>query len=123
MQSAARRLVGHHDFAAFAPPFDGDTHRTLRRCDVRSTGKEIVIELEARAFLPHQVRRMVGPLVNVGLGKLEEEGLVALLNEAVPSSAGPAAPACGLYLVEVRYEGFGFSDRPDNREEDGNVHT
>ncbi|MBI5290068.1 MAG: tRNA pseudouridine(38-40) synthase TruA [Chloroflexi bacterium] len=113
MRRAAERLVGEHDFAAFAGPYEG-TVRTLRRCEVLSEGDDsargVAVEMEARAFLPHQVRRTVGPLVEVGLGRMKEEELVVLLEAARPSSAGPAAPACGLYLVEVRYDGFEFDE-------------
>ncbi len=108
MRRAAARMCGKHDFAAFAGPFEGTTVRTLRRCELLSEGREVAVEMEAQAFLPHQVRRTVGPLVEVGLGRMTEVELAALLEAARPSSAGPAAPACGLYLVEVRYEGFGF---------------
>ena len=109
MQAAAAALTGEHDFAAFAGAYDGLTVRTLRRCEVScEDGGEITVEVEAKAFLPHQVRRTVGPLVEIGLGRMKTEELVALLDAARPSSAGPAAPAHGLYLVRVRYEGLSF---------------
>jgi tRNA pseudouridine38-40 synthase len=109
MARAAESLVGEHDFAAFAAEYDGSTRRTLRRCEVScEEDGEITVELEAKAFLPHQVRRTVGPLVEIGLGRMSKEQLVALLNIARPSSAGPAAPAHALYLVGVKYEGFAF---------------
>lgn len=109
MRKAAVRLQGEHDFAAFAAPFDGSTVRTLERCEVTGVSMgEIAVEMEARAFLPHQVRRTVGPLVEIGLGRMKEEELVALLDAAQPSTAGPAAPPHGLYLVEVKYEGLDF---------------
>jgi tRNA pseudouridine38-40 synthase len=106
MQRAARRLEGAHDFAAFAGPYEGTTARTLRRCEVRGACGHVAVEMEAQAFLPHQVRRTVGPLVEVGLGRMTEDELAALLDLATPSSAGPAAPACGLYLVRIAYDGF-----------------
>jgi tRNA pseudouridine38-40 synthase len=109
IQSVAASLVGEHNFAAFASPYDGLTVRTLRRCEVNcGEDGEIAIEVEAKAFLPHQVRRMVGAMVEVSLGRMKQEELVALLEAARPSSAGPAAPAHGLFLVAVRYEGFAF---------------
>ena len=109
MRRGASLLAGKHDFAAFTPPTDKPTQRTMARCVVRGELRsEIVVEVEARSFLTHQVRRMVGPLVEVGLGRMTVAELGALLDEAVPSSAGPAAPAAGLYLVRVRYEGFAF---------------
>jgi tRNA pseudouridine38-40 synthase len=108
MRDAAGALVGTHDFAAFAGPYEGPTERTLRRCDVTAEGTRVTVEMEAQAFLPHQVRRTVGPLVELGLGRMTHEALLALLTEARPSSAGPAAPPCGLYLVRVAYDGLDF---------------
>lgn len=114
MQRAARSLEGAHDFAAFAGPYGGSTRRTLRRCDVQARCGRVTVEMEAEAFLPHQVRRTVGPLVEVGLGRMAEDGLAALLVQARASTAGPAAPACGLYLVSVRYDGFEFGPEQGN---------
>ncbi|MBF6600051.1 MAG: tRNA pseudouridine(38-40) synthase TruA [Dehalococcoidia bacterium] len=108
MARAARRLEGRHDFAAFAAPYEGRAERTLRRCEVTTAGSDLGVVMEAEAFLPHQVRRTVGPLVAVGSGRLHEDELVRLLDEARPSSAGPAAPACGLYLVSITYDGLAF---------------
>jgi tRNA pseudouridine38-40 synthase len=86
--------------------------RTLRRCDVTARCGRVTVEMEAQAFLPHQVRRTVGPLVEVGLGRMREDDLVELLDRAVPSSALPVAPACGLYLVRIAYDGLDFG--PDD---------
>ena len=109
MQRAAARLAGKHDFGAFAGPYEGSTVRTLQRCEVQVACDEVVLEMEAPAFLPHQVRRTAGPLVEVGLGRMTEDGFAALL-DAPASSAGPAAPACGLYLVRVTYDVPVFSE-------------
>ncbi|HYM14576.1 MAG TPA: tRNA pseudouridine(38-40) synthase TruA [Dehalococcoidia bacterium] len=108
MRRAGARLEGAHDFAAFAGAFQGATTRTLGRCAVEARCGRVTVEMEARAFLPHQVRRTVGPLVEVGLGRMTEDGLAALLEAARPGSAGPAAPPCGLYLVRIAYEGLAF---------------
>ena len=110
VRAAAARLEGRHDFAAFAGPYDGETVRTLRRCEVRVKRALISVEMEAEAFLPHQVRRSVGALVEVGLRRRNEEWLVDLLETAVPSSAGPSAPACGLYLVSIAYDGLDLAE-------------
>jgi tRNA pseudouridine38-40 synthase len=106
MQSAAPGLLGEHDFAAFAGALEEPEASTVRRVeafDVRRAGSRVVIEVTANAFLPHQVRRMAGALLEVGLGKIAPAAYVALLGGA-PSSAGPAAPARGLFLVRVEYE-------------------
>lgn len=106
MRDAAAALVGTHDFAAFAGPYEGRTERMLYRCDLRERCGRVELEMEAPAFLPHQVRRTVGALVEVGLGRMSETDIVDLLREAKPSSAGPSAPACGLYLMRIAYDGL-----------------
>lgn len=115
MQRAARLLAGAHDFAAFAGPYEGSTKRTLRRCEVMDRGcGRVTLMMEAEAFLPHQVRRTAGPLVEVGLGRMQEGDIARLLETAVASSANPAAPACGLYLVGIEYDGLEFGPESGN---------
>lgn len=106
MQRAAAILTGVHDFAAFAGPLERDTASTVRhlyRLDVCRQGDEIIIDAEANAFLPHQVRRFAGALVEVGRGRMTVEEFAALLS-GPPSSAGPVAPAHGLCLMRVDYK-------------------
>jgi tRNA pseudouridine38-40 synthase len=98
--------MGTHDFAAFASRLerpDASTVRDLRSFDVAYRGPAVVFDVVANAFLPHQVRRMVGALVEVGKGKISPADYVALL-DGPPASAGPAAPAHGLYLMRVDYK-------------------
>lgn len=105
MGAAAQSIEGTHDFSAFASALEKDeasTVRNLERFLVRRQGDGVVIDAVANAFLPHQVRRMVGALVEVGRGKMNSDAYARLL-EGPPSSAGPAAPARGLTLVRVEY--------------------
>jgi tRNA pseudouridine38-40 synthase len=106
MAQAAGHLIGTRDFAAFASRLDdpaASTVRELSEFHVSRDATSIVIDVEANAFLPHQVRRMTGALVEVGRGKLSKDAFAALL-EGPPASAGPAAPPFALYLMEVEYE-------------------
>lgn len=106
MSEAAARLIGVHDFAAFAGPMesaDASTVRELFSLTVRRQGDDIIIDATASAFLPHQVRRMAGSLVEVGRGKLTPSQFAAQL-DGPPASAGPVAPAHGLCLMRVDYE-------------------
>lgn len=114
MRRAAGMLEGTHDFAAFAGPHDGPTTRTLRRCEVTEACGQVALEMEAQSFLPHQVRRTMGALADVGLGRMDERAIGALLREAKPASSGRTAPACGLYLVRIEYDGFGFGPAEGN---------
>ena len=71
MHAAAQALLGRHDFSAFrAAACQAKTaERTLDRLDVSRLGEEVVVAAEARSFLHHQVRNLVGTLVLVGQGR------------------------------------------------------
>jgi tRNA pseudouridine38-40 synthase len=105
MQAAALGVLGVHDFKAFASALEDPAASTVRELvafEVRRDGSTVSSQLTANAFLPHQVRRMVGALVDVGRGKLTPAQYVALLDGAA-SSSGVTAPPHGLYLVRVEY--------------------
>jgi tRNA pseudouridine38-40 synthase len=109
MREAASLLLGRHDFAAFAGPAAGSTVRSLHRCELKARGRLLAVYMEADAFLPHQVRRTVGALVQVGLGRQSAADLAGLLREPRPAVAGPAAAPQGLCLLKVNYPGLDLS--------------
>lgn len=114
MQEAAAALLGEHDFAAFTrPSYRQSSRRLMIRWEVRRCGRRVLFEVEANAFLPHQVRRTVGSLVEVGRGRLSPAGFERLLQEGRPGAASFAAPARGLCLMKVRYENGLFDDETD----------
>jgi tRNA pseudouridine38-40 synthase len=105
MHAAAQLLVGRHDFSSFRASLcqAKSPVKTLDRLDVTAAGEEIHVAAEARSFLHHQVRNMVGTLKLVGEGKWTEQDMAAALAAQDRRRAGPTAPPDGLYLVEVRY--------------------
>jgi len=105
MHEAAQRLTGRHDFTTFraADCQAKSPVKTLDRLEGERNGDCIAIRAEARSFLHHQVRSMVGSLKLVGEGKWSAGDLAAALNAADRSRCGPVAPARGLYLVGVDY--------------------
>ncbi len=106
MQQAAQELVGQHDFTSFrASECQAKSPiKTLDRLDVERSGEEIRVEAEARSFLHHQVRNMVGTLILVGEGKWAAAEVREALDRRDRRAAGPTAPAAGLYLVSVEYD-------------------
>ncbi|XP_017413274.1 uncharacterized protein LOC108324839 isoform X3 [Vigna angularis] len=64
----------------------------------------LVVTARARSFLYHQVRLLVGVLKAVGSGNLTIPDVERILNAKSVTSASPMAPACGLYLGEVKYD-------------------
>ena len=104
-RSALSVLVGTHDFAAFTPPTDGrSTNRTLREASIESNLETIRIRFRADSFLQHQVRRMVGAIVEVARCRTTLEAFNREFEAATPGSMGPTAPACGLTLAKIEYE-------------------
>ena len=105
MAGAARLLEGTHDFTTFraARCQAASPVRTLRSLAVARSGEEIAIRTWARSFLHHQVRAMVGTLVEVGEGRRAPADVGAALAACDRSRSGPTAPAYGLYLEAVIY--------------------
>ncbi|HEY1934961.1 MAG TPA: tRNA pseudouridine(38-40) synthase TruA [Acetobacteraceae bacterium] len=105
MHDAAQLLLGRHDFTSFraAGCQAKSPLRTLDRLDVMRQGESIEIVAEARSFLHHQVRNMVGTLRLVGDGHWRPDQVAAALAARDRSAAGPTAPADGLCLTGVKY--------------------
>jgi tRNA pseudouridine38-40 synthase len=105
MHRAAQALVGRHDFTTFRSAHcqARSPVKTLDRLAVRREGEGVVIETEARSFLHHQVRSMVGCLALVGLGRWPEERVAQALAARDRQALGLNAPADGLYFVRATY--------------------
>ena len=105
MHEAAQGLLGRHDFSAYraASCQAKSPLRTLDRLDVTRLGDEIEIIAEARSFLHHQVRNMVGTLVEVGYGRRPASWPRSVLLGADRAKAGQPAPPEGLVLTGVKY--------------------
>jgi tRNA pseudouridine38-40 synthase len=104
MTRAARYLEGEHDFSAFCgnPKFKKSTVRFIRSVRVFGTAGEVHLEFTGDGFIQHQVRIMVGTLLEVGLGRRDPDSIPGLFG-AKRSEAGFLAPAQGLCLQEVFY--------------------
>jgi tRNA pseudouridine38-40 synthase len=111
MAEAARALLGRHDFSSFRASSCQAKNplRTLDRLDVARDGAYVDIVAEARSFLHHQVRNMVGTLKLVGVGAWPVGRVAAALDARDRRAAGPTAPPDGLFLTTVRYAEDPFS--------------
>jgi tRNA pseudouridine38-40 synthase len=102
MARAASVFIGRHDFRAFGAT-DRSTVRTVTAVRVRRSGRYVTIDVRADSFLRGQVRRMVGLLLEVGLGKATTEDIRAALADPASARKGAAAPAKGLCLRHVAF--------------------
>ncbi len=105
MREGAKYLLGYHDFSSFrgAGCQALSPMKTLDKLEIITSGDEIDFVVEARSFLYHQVRNMVGTLKSVGDGKFLPEDVKVILEAKNRAYAGATAPACGLYLNKVMY--------------------
>jgi len=100
LQAQAALLAGQHDFRAFTPT---ETQhevfvRVVQSAEWVRRGDHLDFEITADSFLRHMVRTLVGTIV-------EGVDVRPLLAGAARSAAGATAPAHGLYLVGVAYDG------------------
>lgn len=106
MNEAAAKLLEHDDFTSFAKL---NSNNKTNICHI--THAEWIVEadgtlrftIRADRFLRNMVRAIVGTLVDVGRGKysIAEFEDIIVSRDLSRSSAG--APACGLFLSDVRY--------------------
>ncbi|MEG3143952.1 tRNA pseudouridine(38-40) synthase TruA [Sphingomonas sp. RT2P30] len=105
MAAGARHLLGRHDFTTFRSAHcQADSPlRTLDRLEVTQHGDRITVFAEARSFLHHQVRSMVGCLALVGQGKWTPNDVATALAARDRAALGLNAPPDGLYFVGAEY--------------------
>ena len=118
MQAAAARLTGRHDFQAFSDddPDEKSTEVLVDEVTLVEDGDLILIRVAGSHFIWKMVRRMIGVLAEIGKGGMavaEIDGLLSGVDEpkgsspraASPTPAELTAPASGLFLERVFYEG------------------
>jgi len=117
MNEAAQHLLGVHRFGAFRAR--GCTSHTAERrmyaVDItQEAGSPIVvITVTGNAFLRNMVRILAGTLVEVGEGRRAPESVIHALESQERSDAGITAPARGLTLKTVHFEGYPRLGKPD----------
>jgi len=110
MREAAAAFVGFKDFEAFAES-DSDerrersTHVLVDRVDIVEPDGLVLVAIEGSHFLWKMVRRIVGVLVEIGRGELDPNAAASLLESSSGEAARLTAPASGLFLERVYYQG------------------
>ncbi len=107
MRQAAEALCGKRDFSAFCSLKNRKKSavRELREIRFEETPEELRLYFTGDGFLYNMVRILTGTLLEVGLGQRAPESMEAILASLDRAKAGPTAPALGLTLWEVYYDG------------------
>ena len=116
MRAAAAAFTGMHDFQAFSDddPEEKSTDVLIEEVAIGEDGDLILVRVAGSHFIWKMVRRMVGVLAEIGKGGLAVEDVGRLLGGATDLKVSPhvtatpaelTAPASGLFLERVFYEG------------------
>jgi len=107
MHEEAQALLGAHDFAAFAASGSvvKSTVRTIYRASVARMGDEVSLLVLGDGFLYNMVRIIAGTLMEVGTGKRAPGAIAQAIETGDRLALGQTAPARGLTLERVLYEG------------------
>lgn len=107
MRKAAELLLGTHDFKSFCgnKKMKKSTVRTIYEIRIEELPEEIRLYYTGDGFLQNMVRILTGTLIEIGDGRREPEDIRMMLKARDREAAGYTAPACGLTLFSVSYEG------------------
>ena len=105
LQEAAALLMRHHDFTSFSKR---NTQVKTFECSIMESSWRqqqdcLVYRVRANRFLRGMVRALVATMLQVGRGTLSLEDFRAVFDAKDCTRASFAAPAHGLFLVEVCY--------------------
>lgn len=105
MKAAARLFVGEHDFTAFtnARSKSKSMIRAIASIEIKEANGFVDIRIRGDGFLHNMARRIVGTLIDVGIGEMDAETIPDIFDSMERNQAGHMADACGLYLERVGY--------------------
>ena len=105
MKTAAKYLVGTHDFTSFCTKKEEVTNhvRTIYELDLTRSGDMITLRIRGNGFLYNMVRIITGTLLRVGGGMIAPEEIPDILAAKDRGRAGETAPPQGLRLVKIEY--------------------
>jgi tRNA pseudouridine38-40 synthase len=103
----AAPLLGTHDFTSFASagPAGRSSVRTVHSACFHPFGPYLVFKIAANAYLWKMVRSIVGTLLEVEAGGGQPEYIQDTLEAKDNRRSGTTAPANGLFLEKVVYDG------------------
>tara|TARA_B110000438_G_C15763278_1_gene628321 strand:- start:861 stop:1598 length:738 start_codon:yes stop_codon:yes gene_type:complete len=105
MKKGTKLLLGTHDFSTFRASSCGAKSpvKTMEKVSIKKKKNKIVLSFTSKSFLQQQVRSMVGCIKCLGDGKWNIEEFKKSFESKKRIECAPPAPACGLYLKNIKY--------------------
>lgn len=114
MREAAELLLNFQDFKCFSKSNTQVKNYFCKISEVsfREDGHILIFQITSDRFLRNMVRAIVGTLADIGMGKLDKEGFVKIIESRNRSNAGYSVPGHGLYFRGAKYEESIFLPSP-----------
>ena len=105
LKKGAKILEGKHDFSTYRASSctSKSPIKKINSISIKKNGSKIFLVFKSRSFLQNQVRSMVGCLKYLSEKKWDFEKFKKIHKSKKRSNCAPPAPACGLYLKNIRY--------------------
>ena len=105
LKKGAKILEGTHDFSTFRASSCSAKSpiKKMNSVKVSKKGDQIILIFKSKSFLQNQVRSMVGSLKYLSSGKWSLKEFKKIFFSKNRSYCAPPAPACGLYLRNIKF--------------------
>jgi len=105
MRKGAKLLLGTHNFSTFRSSSCNARSpiKTMESVSIKKNKDKIILKFISKSFLQNQVRSMVGCIKYLGEEKWNIDDFKKSFKSKSRLKCAPPAPACGLYLKEIKY--------------------
>jgi len=105
IDKACKQLIGEHDFINFSKREKEyqNTLRNMKSAKISIINDFLVFDFKSKAFLRQQVRRMVKKIIELGIGEIQYNDFLMLLDNSKYYSYQPADPR-GVILWDIFYD-------------------
>ena len=105
MKEGAKILEGTHDFSTYRASSCSAKSpiKKMLPIKIRKKNDRIRVRLSSKSFLQNQVRSIIGCLIYLSIGKWSINEFKKSFKSKKRDQCAPPAPACGLYLYNVKY--------------------
>ncbi len=105
IKEASRLFIGKHNFMDFTSKKDDDQNfvREIFSINFENKKDRVYIYFYGDGFMRYEIRKIVGTLIEVGKGKIDESFISKHLSSTKRDIVSYQAPSKALYLKEVIY--------------------
>lgn len=104
MRKACKYLLGAHSYEAFCSGERENYNSIIDKITISKKNNVLEFTFVGKSFYRYMVRNMMGALMLVGQDKIKPIQVKEMLDEGINKYNYKTVPACGLYLMKVKYD-------------------